>query len=323
MTILLVAEIPENADRDLSIEREILGPDIEIRRFAYRDDDDELVASCEDAECILTDFVPFSRNVISRLSRCRLISVSATGFSTVDIGAAADANISVIAIDEYCTNEVADHTMTLILALSRQLMTYHRQVQDDQSWQFDSISGLNRLSGQTLGIIGLGRIGQAVAARAVGFGLNVIAHDPFSKSGEYTLCDLDRLYSESDIITLHCNLTGDNRQFMDRRAFRSMERAPMIINVARGGLINERDLVDALDDGLISAAGIDVLTDESPDLQASGLLGRDNVIVTPHVAFYSDASMLENRTISASNIRHHLDGNHSAVRKYIHRAFVE
>ena len=320
---LLVAEIPENAERDLSVELDIFGPDIEVKRFAYHDDSEALVAACADVDCVLTDFVPFDQSVIEQLRKCRLISISATGFNFVDIEAAARHRISVCAIDEYCTNEVADHAMALMLALSRNLMIYHQQVEQYHRWQFDSVTGLRRMGDLTLGIIGLGRIGRAVATRATGFGMKVIGHDPYAKNANVTLCDLDSLLGESDIITLHCNVTPENHEFLDRTAFEIMSRKPILINVARGALINEHDLVDALDRGLIRAAGLDVLAAESPNLPASNLLGRNNVIITPHVAFYSDASMLENRAISASNIRHHLDGNHSAVRKYVHRAIEE
>lgn len=141
-----------------------------------------------------------------------------------------------------------------------------------------------------------------------------MAHDPFVDEAS---CSLDELFALSDIITLHCSLGPENRHLIDKSAFKKMRKKPILVNVARGGLIAEPDLVWALDQGLVSAAGLDVLRQEPPDLERSALLGRSNVILTPHVAFYSDASMRDNRTISAQNIRHFLDGNHDAVRKYV------
>ena len=325
MTKLVVAEIPENADRDFSVEQKILGPEMEVRRFTYDGDDTSLVSACVDADVILTDYVPFTRAIIQELTRCKLISIAATGFSSIDVDAAAEAGISICAIDEYCTYEVADHTLTLMLALSRRLVEYHRQVQQEARWQFDSLSGIPRLQGLTLGIIGFGRIGKAVARRAAGFGLKIIAHDPYADmeaaaSMDVAMCNLEELFATADIITLHCNLVPENRQFLDRSAFAGMKKKPILINVARGGLINEQHLISALDDGLISAAGLDVLAEESPDLESSPLVGRQNVILTPHVAFYSDASILESRAVSANNIRNFLDGNHGAVRQYVHHA---
>jgi phosphoglycerate dehydrogenase-like enzyme len=318
VTKVVIIEVPENADRDLDIEREILGPDVDLVHVAYDGDVSSLVSICRDASFVQTDFVPFTRDVMSQLESCELVSVAATGYNSIDIEGAADLGINVCAIDEYCTDEVADHALTLILVLGRRLIEYHNQVQRDHCWQFDSLAGLARFRDLTLGVIGFGRIGRAVAKRAESFGMSILACDPYSSSQE-GLCTLDELYAGSDIITLHCNLSPENRQMIDKAAFAMMSKNPILINVARGELINEGDLVDALDNGQISAAGLDVLQDESPDLTASPLCGRDNVVLTPHVAFYSDASIRDNRTISAQNIRHHLDGNHDAVRHYIHK----
>ena len=322
MTRLVVIEVPENAGRDLEIEAPILGSDVAVDHIAYDGDPSSIASACSGAIVIQTDFVPFTRDVINELDSCQLISVAATGYNSIDVDAAADAGISVCAIDEYCTDEVADHALTLMLALGRRLMEYHSQVQNDCRWQYDSLSGLPRFSDLTLGLVGLGRIGQAVAKRAAAFGMTIIAFDPYAKADDPAaeLCSLDELLSRADIISLHCNLSPENRYMIDNAAFSKMSRKPILINVARGELINEADLASALDEGRISAAGIDVLDDESPDLAGSPLRGRDNVILTPHVAFYSDASIRDNRTISAENIRNFLDGNHGAVRKYIHKA---
>lgn len=327
MTTLVVAEIPENAERDLHVETEILGADIEVRRYAHTGDSQELAAACRDADVILTDYAAFTQTVIDQLEHCRLISVSATGYSCIDVAAAADAGISVCAIDEYCTDEVADHTMLLLLALCRRLTEYQEQVQTGKQWRFDSLSGLRRLSGMTLGIIGFGRIGQAVARRAKGFGMTIIAVDPFADSEDAArhgarFCELDELLAESDVISLHCSLSSENEGLIDAAAFEKMQKRPVLINCARGGLVDEEALAQALDAGRVSGAGLDVLADESPDLERAPLAGRANVILTPHVAFYSDASILENRRVSVANIRHFLDGKHELVRKFVHRAGV-
>jgi len=325
MTRVVVAEVSTSPLRTLDLEREIIGPDVDLEYYAHHGSDEDLINACRDADVILTDYAPLSRLVLEQLKRCRLISVAATGYNSIDIEAARDANISVCAIDEYCTDEVADHTMLLILAICRRLTEYHEQVQNQHQWQFDSLTGLRRLRDMTLGLIGFGRIGQAVAHRAQGFGMSIIAHDPFADKTaaaelKVSLCDLQELYAKSDIISLHCGLNRDNKNFLHSKAFEQMCNKPILINCARGGLIDEAALEKALDDGQISAAGLDVLDSESPQLRSSTLLGRHNVLLTPHVAFYSDASMLENRRISASNIRKFLHGEHETVRKYIHRA---
>lgn len=325
MTTVLVADTAQTTGIDLDLEASILGPDGNIVRHMHDGDERGLIAACQDADVILTAFVPLTRSVINALPKCRLISVAATGYSCVDIEAAADADISVCAIDDYCSEEVADHTMLLMLALCRRLLEYHEQVQTKDLWQWDALTGLRSLGDMTLGLVGLGNIGRAVARRASGFGMTVIAHEPYadiSSASELgvSICDLNEIFERSDVISLHCSLSADNEKFIDKNAFQCMAKRPILINCARGGLIDEAALADALDTGQVSAAGLDVLSEESPDLAASPLTGRHNVILTPHVAFYSDRSILENRRISASNIRHFLDGKHSNVRKYIHHA---
>ena len=276
-------------------------------------------------DIVLTDFAPLTRMVIEQMQQCQLISVAATGYSSIDLEAAVDANVSVCAIDEYCTDEVADHVVLLMLALCRRLPEYHDQVQRENRWQFDSLTGLARMQDMTLGIIGFGKIGQAVARRARGFGMTIMVHDPYPNKDTATdldvqIHDLPELLAAADIISLNCPLTSDNEHLIDANAFLQMRRNPILINCARGGLIDEAALAEALDSGRISGAGLDVLNDESPDLLTSKFTGRSNVILTPHVAFYSDASILESRRISAGNIRNFLDGKHENVRQYIFHA---
>jgi len=327
MTRVVVTEFPACVERELDVERAILGPDVEVIQHICDGNKENLVAACKDADVVLADCTPLPRSVIKKLQRCQLISFAATGYDSIDLEAAAEADISVCAIDEYCTDEVADHAILLMLALSRRLTEYHDQVQRKFLWRFDSLTGISRMRDMTLGIIGFGKIGQAVARRARGFGMTVIAHDhhpaeTVAADLDVRFCDLDELLAASDIVSLSCRLTKNNEQMIDAEAFRQMSRKPVFINCARGRLVDEIALVDALDAGQISAAGLDVLRDESPDLPATRLIGRRNVILTPHMAFYSDASMLESRKISAGNIRSFLDGKHEDVRRYVHRAAI-
>jgi D-3-phosphoglycerate dehydrogenase len=325
VTKVLIAHTPESAGTEHDIEASILGANVDIIRYVYEGDANDLITACHDADVILTAYVPLTRRILEALPRCRLISVSATGYSAVDIDAAAKRGISVCAIDDYCAGEVADHTLLLMLALGRRLLDYHAQVQNEHRWEWDSVSGLSRLGDLTLGLIGFGNIGQAVARRALGFGMSIMANDPWADAASAAelgvqLCDPEEIFARSDIISLHCALTTDNQKLLNREAFHQMRNKPILINTARGGLIDEAALVDALDTGQIAGAGLDVLTEESPDLERSPLIGRPNVILTPHAAFYSDRSILENRRLSAKNIRYFLDGEHDQVRKYVHQA---
>jgi D-3-phosphoglycerate dehydrogenase len=310
---IVFAEMLEAAGRDLSIERQHLPAGAQIECFTYTGDPRALIAACREADAIVTDYVPFDRDVLQQLQRCRIISVQATGWDCVDVRAAAAAGIRVSSVGEYCTNEVADHTLALLLALNRKLLAYHRQVQAGHDWRWNAVGGVRRLAGQTLGLVGFGRIGQAVCRRALGFGLAVLAFDPLmdaSAVGRHgaRAAGFDELLAGSDILSLHCNLNDTNRGLLNRAAFARMRRKPLVLNVARGGLIVEADLVEALDQRLISGAALDVLAQDSPDLLHHPLAGRDDVLLTPHVAFYSEAALEDLRRISAQNVCSFLQG---------------
>jgi D-3-phosphoglycerate dehydrogenase len=186
-------------------------------------------------------------------------------------------------------------------------------VRVQRSWRWDSVRGVQRLAGRTLGLIGFGRIGQAVSRRARAFGLEILASDPnidatVARRHEARLVELDELFESSHIISLHCNLHAGNRGLLNETAFARMRHAPLLVNVARGALIVEADLARALDNGTVAGAALDVLVDESPDRGRHPLAGRANVLLTPHVAFYSEAAVADLKRISAQNIAAFLDG---------------
>jgi D-3-phosphoglycerate dehydrogenase len=315
---VVFAEMPEAEGRDLSIEQRYLPAGARIVRHTFRGDREALVAACREADAVLTDYVPFDRAVLEGLARCRIISVAATGWDCVDVGAAAARGIRVACVGEYCTEEVADHTLALILALERRLLAYHRQVQDGKDWRWDAVHGVRRLAGQTLGLVGFGRIGRAVCRRALGFGMAVLAADPrvdaatVSRHGARRV-DFGELLAQSDVISLHSNLEAGSRGLLDRAAFTRMHRRPFIVNVARGALVVEADLVEALERGLVAGAALDVLADDSPDLAHHPLAGRPDVLLTPHVAFYSEQALADLRRICAENIREFLEGRPERV----------
>lgn len=319
---ILVAEMPEGRGRDLAIERAHLPEGARIRRFTWQGDARALAEACRGAQAVLTDYVPFTREVLADVEGLRMISVAATGWDCVNTAAAKEFGIAVTSVADYCTDEVADHTLALLLALNRRLRDYDRQVQRDHSWRWDDIRDIRPLKGQTLGLIGCGRIGRAVARRAQAFGLRVIAFDPFidaASAREVGIAPVgyDELLAGSDIISLHCALGPHNAGMLDARAFAAMARRPLLINVARGALVVERDLVAALDAGQLTAAALDVLAEDSPDLANHPLCGRDDVLLTPHIAFYSDGSLASLRRISADNIRHFLQGRPEMVSRLI------
>ena len=325
--VIVFAEMPEAAGRDLSIERAHLPSPARIETFTYRGDKEALIGACRDADAILTDYVPFDDSVVQHLQRCRIISVAATGWDCVDVRAAAGRGIGVSCVGEYCTQEVADHTVALLLALNRRLLAYHEQVQQRLDWRWNEVRDVQRLAGRTLGLIGFGRIGQAVCRRARAFGLEVLASDPqideqTARRHDARLCDVDELLAASHIVSLHCNLHAGNVGLLNRDAFARMRQKPLLINVARGALIVEADLVRALDQAQVSGAALDVLAQESPDLAHHPLAGRADVLLTPHVAFYSEASLADLRRISAQNIRAYLQGKPGEVFRLVSPAEV-
>jgi len=324
---IVVAEMPEAAGRDLSIERQQLPPSACIETFTYRGDKEALIDACRDADAILTDYVPFDGSVLQHLQRCRIISVAATGWDCVDVAAAAARGIAVSCVGEYCTQEVADHTLALLLALNRRLLTYHEQVQTRRDWRWNEVRDVQRLAGRTLGLIGFGRIGQAVCRRVRAFGLEVLVSDPrideqTARRHDARLCDIDELLAASHVVSLHCNLHPGNLGLLNRDAFARMRLKPLLINVARGGLIVEADLVAALDEGQVSGAALDVLAQDSPDLGRHPLAGRADVLLTPHVAFYSEAALADLRRISAQNIGAYLQGRPGDVFRLVSAAEV-
>jgi len=322
--LVLFAEMPEADGRDIAIEQHNLPQGTRIRRYVHHGDKAALLDACAGVDAILTDYVPFTAELLANMGERPMISVAGTGFDSVDVIAAASLGVPVAAVGEYCTEEVADHTLALLLALNRRLLDYHHQVQVQHDFRWNVVKGLRRLSGQTLGLVGFGRIGQAVARRAQGFGLEVVAHDPvvdaaFARERGVRLLPLDELYACADIISLHCNLGPQSRGMLDRAAFAQMARRPLLLNVARGGLVDETALVEALDAGVVSGAGLDVLATDSPDLARHPLGGRADVLLTPHVAFYSDTAMAELARISAGNIRAWFEGRPDAVFRWVNR----
>ena len=217
---------------------------------------------------------------------------------------------------------VADHTMALMLALDRRLKTYIRTVDSEHCWKYYMASKPMGLNSSTLGLFGFGKIGRAVARRARGFGMRVLAVDPHADEQQAselgaTITDAKTLLRESDVISNHMNLTAENRHFFDDAGFAAMEKHPIFLNVSRGGSVDEAALVRALDNGLIRAAGLDVLEAEKPDLENCALIGRENVILTPHAAFYSARSIEALQRMSCHNLTDCLTGNRAHAFKIV------
>lgn len=317
-----IAKLSYETDPPVAVEKETLGNKGAVDVVTFNGDARQLIQDLRPYDGILTDYVPLTGEIIAALANCKVISVEATGWTSVDGAAATEKGIYVCALGEYCTQEVADHTLALLLALQRRLVLFNNNAQLKHKWDWQAAPDMDRMEGQTLGVLGFGRIGQAVAVRAKAFGLKVIAYDPFlsedvAASLSVPLLSLDEVLAKSDYISVHMAVDDSNKGFLDYAKFKKMERRPFVVNVARGLAVEESDLVRALDEGLVRGAGLDVLSTESPDLTTHPLTGRDNVILTPHVAFYSKMSLYLSYKIAMENIIYVLAGDFARVNRIV------
>ncbi|OUW00433.1 MAG: glycerate dehydrogenase [Betaproteobacteria bacterium TMED156] len=254
---------------------------------------DDVVNNLEGVTIALTNKVPIRKNAIDKLPNLKLIAMAATGYDVIDIPACKERGIGVVNIRNYAVNTVPEHTFSLILTLKRSLFSYRQDVLAGRWQNHDQFCFLDYpigdLSGSTLGIFGEGALGQGTAKIAKAFGMNVLFADhapPKAPGVEFT--DPDQVFAKSDIISLHCPLTENSRNFIGLNEFKKMKDSAILINTARGGLVNEKDLVIALKEGLIAGAGFDVLTKEPPK-EGNPLLeiNMPNFVLTPHIAWAS------------------------------------
>jgi glycerate dehydrogenase len=257
----------------------------------------EIVPRLQGASVAIINKVPLRADTLQQLPQLKLIAVAATGYDVVDVAFCKDHGIAVANIRNYAIHTVPEHAFALILALRRNILAYRQDVENgvwNRSEQFCFFThDIGDLHGATLGIIGEGAIGQATAAIGRAFGMRVLFADhPPPKMEGVTFTPHDQVLAEADVISLHCPLMPATRNLIDAEAFRKMKRNALLINTARGGLVDEAALVQALELGLIAGAGFDVLTVEPPRNGNPLLdLRRSNFILTPHVAWASDGAM--------------------------------
>jgi glycerate dehydrogenase len=294
--------------RIVFLDRESLAPSVVLRRPTFDHDwrefagtdQGQVVERAGDADIVVTNKVPLRRDVLDRLNRLRLIAVAATGTDIIDLPACRERGVAVANIRGYAVRSVPEHTFALILALRRSIVAYRESVRRGR-WQearqfcfFDH--PIADLFGSRIGIIGEGANGQGVAAIARAFAMIPMFAAHKGKTGLGPLyTPWDEVLATSDVITIHCPLTEETRAMIAMPEFRAMSRRPILINTARGGIVDEADLAQALREGLISGAGIDVTTPEPPpaDSPLMALLDHTNFILTPHVAWASVAAMQE------------------------------
>lgn len=286
--------------------------------FAQISGEEEILARCRDADGIILQYAPLPRKMLEALPRCKVLSRYGVGVDTIDVEAATELGIIVANVPDYCMEEVSDHTLALFLSLVRKVMSLERSIRLG-TWDFRIAVPIHRLKGRTYGIVGCGRIGREVAKRVGAFGLRVIGYDPYINEVEgIELVSFEKLLAQSDFISIHCSLTESTHHLLGRDQFRKMERKPIVLNVSRGAVVDEAALIEALEREWISGAGLDVLETEPPDAK-SPLLKRDNVILTPHIAYYSEESKSEMKRRTAENVFNVLTGKlpNSVVNKEV------
>jgi len=299
---------------EIDIEEKYLPQDAIVKGYQCKTEE-EVIDACKDADAILAEYAPLNKNVLSQLKKCKIISNTSIGVDNIDINGANELGIAVANVPGYCAIDVAEHTMALILANRRNIVNYNKAVQN-HIWNIDCVPPLRRLAGQVLGLVGFGSISQNVAIRAQSFGMKVITYSSVPKELTSSLgvdsVDLEYLLNESDIISSHIPLSEKNRGFFDSKKFQSMKKKPLFVNTSRGGVVNEEDLVEALNKNYISGAALDVLQNEPPQA-TNTLLNMDNVILTPHAGFCSVEALEEVRRRSALNVTNYFNKKYKDI----------
>ena len=263
------------------------------------------------ADGLLVTYGQITAEIIEGLNNCKVIGRFGIGTDNIDLAAAAKANIVVTYAPVYCLDEVSDHSMAMLLALIRKIPYANKLVQDGR-WEMPAVAPIGRVRGRTLGLVGLGNISRAMVPKARAFGIDVIALDPYADDDVFAglkvkRVDHSELLSTSDYITLHAPLTAETQNMFDADAFRQMKSTALLVNTARGPLVDVDALADALEAREIAGAALDVLPVEPPP-DNFRLLGRDDVIFTPHTGFYSEDALLDLQTTVATDVATVLSG---------------
>ncbi|MFB3818254.1 MAG: C-terminal binding protein [Candidatus Methylomirabilales bacterium] len=292
-------------------ERRVLEPLGVDLRVGQAKSEEEVLALAGEADAILNCYAKVTARVIAGLKRCRLIARYGIGVDNVDLDAATRAGILVTNVPDYCVDEVSDHALALLLALARRIVAADAAVKAG-AWDVVAHKGIQRLRGQTLGLLGFGKIARALAAKARALGLRVVATDPYVDAAamaqqQVRAVDLDTLLAEADAVSVHVPLSPKTRGILGERELARMKPTAFVINTSRGGLVDEPALAAALQAGRLAGAGLDVVAQEPP-APDHPLRQAPNLILTPHLAFYSREAVVELQTKAAEEVARALRG---------------
>lgn len=275
--------------------------------------EDDIIRACAEADAVILEGAktPMTSRVIGALGRCRIIAKYAVGVDNIDVPAATGAGIVVANAADYCTEEVSDHAVALLLAGTRRIVAMDRHVRGGGWAGFTRIHPLRRVSQLTLGFVGMGRIAQATARKMAGFRLRMMAADPYLPASVSVpgveMTSLDRVLRESDLISVHVPLSADTRGLIGEAAFRSVKPTAILVNTSRGPIISQNALIAALQENRIGGAALDVV-EEEPLPPSSPLRAFENVILTPHTAADSTDSLQHARATVVDSVAAVLGG---------------
>ncbi len=277
----------------------------------------ELFEAAKDCAAMINQYARVGAETISRMEKCRVIARYGIGVDIVDVEAATLRGILVTNVRDYCTEEVADHAISLWLTLARKILIFDRETHKG-IWRWQSGQPVYRLRGQTMGVVSFGNIGQAIGARAKAFGLELIVYDPYLAEGVAEAhgarqVDKEELVGSANVIMMQVPMGPETRHFLSESEFRRMRPSTLVINTGRGPTIDNKALYKALREGWIAGAGLDDPEEEpakrahwSPD--DNPIFSLPNVIVTPHAAYYSEESIMTARETAASEVARVLTG---------------
>ena len=274
--------------------------------------EEEVIEIARDADAIINQYAPITERVIENLEKCKVIARYGVGVNTIDVNAATERGIIVSNVTDYCIDEVSDHAFALLMSAARKVVQLNTAVKNGV-WNFNEGVPIFRLRNRVLGLVGFGQIPQSLAKKAQAFGMQVIAYDPFisievAENFNAKLVSLDQLCREADFVSIHAPLNEHTKGLISTCELEAMKKETFIINTARGPVIDEAALINALQKGEIAGAALDVV-DNEPIEKGNPLLNMDNVILNPHVAWYSEEAQDELKRKTAQNVVDVLNGN--------------